>query len=496
MLNTFTTGHQMSSQQGEISLRDVKGIENISFEGMVKRMLENDCESYLSAYAEANGLTENEKSVVMEGLRKGLKWEWKEFDFLHTCSGKSIIPHLQLANGVFDYLDDSSQLELLLLASQYLNPHVPWSNEKKSEAAKKLSKRYQEFGSRFLAEIKPSLLSIPNVKVSSSGYKKTGRAAGLQPSLGFSGVGSGIFEDDKRKEWKHSADVCALSTVCGFLQIPNEDALFQENWPAAITFILNVLDDSDPLFRAQGCFLAHTILDTGHESVLLKSGLVDLFLESTETCLNYLPNLTPANVSFHLLQASYPLLVRLKSIRQATHLSYTEVLEKNILGSITHVQGRDYNNETISILAFLLSQAEAVIIEKLEGAVLGCFSRLNYTLCQLITDPFLIDTDGGAEVIDRALSVQLGCSKVFLQINDDQGSSLYASYKYDFLAAWVVLLRRVTKFKVGTSATMGLIKSNIEKLSALVGLEIVKEDYSDALERNPDSLPSWSVLIQ
>lgn len=212
--------------------------------------------------------------------------------------------------------------------------------------------------------------------------------------------------------------------------------------------------------------------------------------------MNYLPNLTPANVSLHLLQASYPLLVRLKSIRQATHLSYTEVLEKNILGSITHVQGRDYNNETNSILAFLLSQAEAVIIEKLEGAVLGCFLRLNYTLCQLITDPFLIDTDGGAEVIDRALSVQLGCSKVFLQIDDEQGSSLYASYKYDFLAAWVVLLRRVTKFKVGTSATMGLIKSNIEKLSALVGLEIVKEDYSAALERNPDSLPRWSVLIQ
>lgn len=470
--------------------------DNPLFEKAFDLRLEPRGADLLKDYASEHGLSDEQRQRIINELNKGLQWKQYEYDFLKGKGDVLRIPVIRLAAAIFDYLKDLEKLEVLILTSLYLNCNVPWSSEDISEAAMSLADKYIENGARVLAEIKPSLLSIPNVKVSLSGYKKAGSSAtGLMPSLGFSGAGRSLLEDDKRKDWKSSDNIRSLSTVCGFLLLPNDDTQFQENWAVTITFILNVLDDSDPLFRAQGCYLLNFALQRGHQSVLIKSGLIDLFLESVETCLNFLPSLTPADVSLKTLKAAFPLLLQLKVLRETPCLLYIEILEKNILGSISHVQGRDTNAGTNSVVSFLLQQAAEVIKAHLKGAVLGCFLRLNYTLNQLITSPFLIDTEGGAEVVDLALRVHGCCLETFVLIQDAKGRELFASYKYDLLAAWIVLLKRVVKFGVGTSHTRSLVYGNIQMFSGIVDAEELRGDYEAAAVRNPDSMPKWDDII-
>lgn len=467
-----------------------------SFDGLYKGFLGGGSNEELKRHVAQNGLSPEQYTTVLKDLRHGLQWTNGAYDFLKTTEDSPKLPFLQLAVLVYDQLTEEDKLDILVLVSQYLNPWVPWSNVKLATEAAKLQPEYEKLALPFLEKIRPSLLSIPNVKVSLSGYRRTGLgASGLRPSLGFSGIGSSIFEDDKRKEWKTLQNITALSTVYGFLAVPDDSLDFQANWPIAITFILNVLDDSDPVFRAQGCHLVERVLNTGHEKVLIRSGHVDLFLESTESCLHYLPSLTPADVSLHLLSAAYPLLYRLMELREKPISSYTAVLEKNILSSISHVQGRESENGANRVLTFLLKQAENLIRQRLGGAVLGGFLRLNYTLCQLITNPFLIDADGGAEVVDLALLVQNASVEAFKEAQDKQGRELFGSHKYDLLGSWIVLLRRVEKFKVGTKSTKGVIVENIRGLSDIVGPEL-QQDYEAALELSPGTLPTWDDLLK
>ncbi|PSK33866.1 hypothetical protein C7M61_005058 [Candidozyma pseudohaemuli] len=473
-----------------------KGSQPNSFDELHKAFLGGGSNEELRNYIAQNGLSPEQCTTVLKGLRHGLQWTNQGYDFLKGSADSQKLPFLQLAVLVFDQLTEEDRLDILVLVSQYLNPWVPWSNVELAAEAAKLQPEYEKQVLPFLDKIRPSLLSIPNVKVSLSGYRRTGLgASGLRPSLGFSGIGSSIFEDDKRKEWKTLQNVTALSTVYGFLAVSDDSIDFQANWPIAITFILNVLDDSDPVFRAQGCHLVEQVLNTGHEKVLIRSGHVDLFLESTESCLHYLPSLTPADVSLHLLSAAYPLLYRLMELRERPISSYTAVLEKNILSSISHVQGRESEKGANRVLTFLLNQAESLIRQRLEGAVLSGFLRLNYMLCQLITNPFLIDADGGAEVVDLALFVQSASVEAFKDVEDQQGKELFGSHKYDLLGSWIVLLRRVEKFKVGTKSTKDVIVENIRGLSHIVGPEL-QQDYEAALELSPGTLPTWDDLLK
>lgn len=473
-----------------------KGAPPNSFDDIYKGFLGDGSNEELKKYIAQNGLSPEQCTTVLKDLRHGLQWTNQGYDFLKSTADSQKLPFLQLAVLVFDQLTEEDRLDILVLVSQYLNPWVPWSNVELAAEAVKLQPKYEKQALPFLDKIRPSLLSIPNVKVSLSGYRRTGLgASGLRPSLGFSGIGSSIFEDDKRKEWKTLQNITALSTVYGFLAVPDDSIDFQANWPIAITFILNVLDDSDPVFRAQGCHLVEQVLNTGHEKVLIRSGHVDLFLESTESCLHYLPSLTPADVSLHLLSAAYPLLYRLMELRERPISSYTAVLEKNILSSISHVQGRESEKGANGVLTFLLNQAESLIRQRLGGAVLSGFLRLNYTLCQLITNPFLIDADGGAEVVDLALSVQNASVEAFKDVEDQQGKELFGSHKYDLLGSWIVLLRRVEKFKVGTKSTKDVIVENIRGLSHIVGPEL-QQDYEAALELSPGTLPTWDDLLK
>lgn len=471
----------------------------VSFDELYTSALCGHFDDRLENHILQNCLTAEQYETVVSDLKEGLQWEKKNHSFDESkpsSENSQKLTKLRLVLLLFDQFHDSDKLQLLALVSQYMNPWVPWSNGTLATEALKLLPKYADFPLQFLEIIKPSLLAIPNLKVTPGGYKRTGLGAGgLRPSLGFSGVGSSIYEDYKRKEWKSLRNVSALSTIYGFLAIPDDNSEFQTHWPLIITFILNVLDDSEPLFRIQGCHLVEHVLKTGHLKVLLKSGHVDLFLESTETCLNYLPSLTPADVSLRLLGVAYPLLYQLMALRNKPVSSYTAVLEKNILSSIAHVQGRDSDSGANGVLVFLLQQAESVIRDHIGGAVLGGFLRLNYTLCQLLTSPFLVDTDGGAEVVDLALRVQNAAVEAFSSINDNQGRELFVSHKYDLLAAWIVLLRRVEKFKVGTKDTRELIFGNLRGLWRLSGPEL-KGDYEAALEQSPGTLPSWSEVVQ
>lgn len=344
-----------------------------------------------------------------------------------------ILPLLQEAAQILSTSPAAGHISLLHSVSLYCNPHVPWSNSELSRTALEITnKALPTVGDDFFNHIRPNVVSLP--KSSIAGRNRKNRAPGLRPGLGPGG--SSQKEDDARREWKTNG-VSALLLVYALMMPELRQEPF---WPVLSAFVLNVLDDSDPVFRAQGCFLAdHMVTSVGE--ILGKTGLADAFLDSVQGCLHYLPNLTDAEVSLYVLQAAYPVVFVL--LKQKDLFSgWTELLEKHVMALIRHVNGRENDLPKNHVLLYLLKQA-ALVVQRLADSILVCMLRLNFLLNQLVVDPFLLDTEGGFSVALEALRVHHVIIHVF---SSQEGKARLFSYKYDFLAAWAVLLKRLRRF--------------------------------------------------
>lgn len=388
-----------------------------------------------------------------------------------------ITEYIHRASQLMTVLEEDQHITLISLISSYCNPHCSWTTGKASEEAIKFLQEWlPRYKQRFYDAIFPGIVALPSRgKTSAKGYKRTG----LRPGLGFS---SHTQEDDKRNAWKDN-HVKVLSQVYGLMLVDlhrDQDIA----WPIVLAFILNVLDDSDPYYKLQGCFLLQWFLDNDHEHIVIKCGLVDVLVESLSVCLHYLPNLTPPAMSLSLLSATYPLLFRLLPLK--THLlftAYLEVLEKHVLASISHIYGRDVDSGKNAIISYLLHQCCILITESLKEAVLACLPRLLFSLNRLITDPFLIDTDGGVESVNAALEVHQCLLRVF---KSDEGKCRLLSYKYDFVGCWAVVMKRVGKFSVGDTRTKELLKGNLAAMTSLA--ESVSEDALKQLNEDLQAL--------
>lgn len=389
---------------------------------------------------------------------EALAWDWMQTRPVDRVAELQ----LEAALAVFSRIGG---LPVMQIVSQYLNPYTPWSNAQMAERARTASRaQLKKIYPQLAAAVKAQVLPVATAKVSAAGHKRSGASArGLRPALGFA-AGSAA-EEQLRADWKLSPRVVALSSVCA-LMLGDVEA-----WPLVATFTLNVLDDADPRFRAQGCRLLGQFLAYGHGPRLLASGLAPVFQESVETCLSYLPKLTPADVSLHLQRAAYPVLYELVRLQtSATAAAYEPFLGvlDNVLALIAHVQGRDSDAATSGLLAFLVAQV-LELVAHVGAAVLACFSRTNLAMFRLVTSPFVVDCDGGPQVVDAALRAQHAMLAAVHGAGDAEACRLALSYRYDLLAAWAVVGRRAARFGAGSADTTALVAANVRVLREIAG---------------------------
>ncbi|KAM9900207.1 hypothetical protein OXX79_005276 [Metschnikowia pulcherrima] len=414
-------------------------------------------------------------------------WKWLE----NAPSDRVLELQLEIAVSCIDLCPDDLMLSLILAVSYYTNAHVPWSNQQLAEISSAANtQKSRVYLARFADSILSQFLSVSGqtfTTVSSrrKGKKHFAKSRVSRPALGLQI--SSLTEDNERTGWKQSSSVAALSSAV-FLMMCDES---NEYAAKCSTFALNVLDDPDPLFRAQGCFLVMQMLKHGYGLFLVRAGLIPVFLESVKTCLTYLPQLTPANVSFFLLKgAAYPALLALLGISEnSSYVTYLEVLDGNLLASISHVSGRNSDAETNSLLAFFFIQTTALIEQNLRLSVLACFSRLNFVLCQTITNPYLIESENGDQVVTAALKVQNAIFSLCSEHEDRQPSKLILQYRLDFLAAWAILGKRIVNYGVGSAENKQVLQSNVsslKKLAGKAGVESVQEDLYALWDKAPE----------
>lgn len=368
--------------------------------------------------------------------------------------------------------EDSSEqriLVLLVALSYHINPNLPWTSSITSEIANaclntpEVLKFAKDVNSSFIELLKPRLLallpdapaslSLSNPKLSSAGYSLSkGKSAGLlngglRPRLGFSGINENISEEDLRQKWKHSTDITSLSMVWYLICISKNNDQLDTYWPLITSFILNVLDDHEPLFKAQGCLLLSRFLELPNlrnkqnSHVLVRSGLLGLFTISTKSCLSFIPLLTPPDQSKLLLEFAYPTLYQLLELKEGkdNNVEYGDVVTANLLTSIAHMKNSIYDEQIMAIVHFLLDQLDHIIRKHLGPGILVCFSRVNSALSQIIVDPLISGAKKG--LAERCLDVQCTILSVFENLDDPSASGLIENYKYDFLGCWAVFSR-------------------------------------------------------
>lgn len=362
-------------------------------------------------------------------------------------------------------VDENSQYELVSLVSNYVNASVPWSNDAAATEAQKVVDFCVPHMDRFFSELRPNLLALPASKVSLNGYPRTQVRTGLRPALGLSGSAG---DEEKRAEWKTN-NVATLSSVILVILAGLQWSGFGQVWPSITTFILNVLDDSDPVFRRQGCLLLAAFAQRNLHR-LVQSGLDKVFLESVEVCLTYLPNLTPAHTSLQLLEVAYPVLLQLLEAQYAPYTRYLDVVEKNVLALVSHVLGRTTDPQITALLVFLINEFCLIVTTHVRESVLACFSRINFVLSLILVNPYLVESQYGWDVVDAALNAHAAILDIFTNLNDPKAAQLLLLHRHDLLAAWSVLMKRVNKYGVGSTQTGLLVTENVSRLQKIAAI--------------------------
>lgn len=381
-----------------------------------------------------------------------------------------------------DVQDLETKLLLLNLIAQYANENTPWSNELLARKALSLPKDVVEpLLQNLIDTLQPKLLTA-SPKTTKERNPRAARNGGLRPILGHSVATS--EEENKRQIWKDSELLYTLGSVYFWLQFDSSPA----SMGVMAAFALNVIDDLDPAYRTQGCYLIQKLLSSGSHAVLQSLGLFKLFKEEVRTCFNLLPRLTPGTVSLRLMRAAYPTMVQLinfeESLVQSTnnkesqlegkkqerkYLPYLELLDTHVLGLVSHIMGHA-EGPSNSVLEYLLRFSTELVTDYIGAAILACYSRLSSILCRIITDPFLIDTENGPQVVEASLNFQRVTLLVVIQ---RQGGSceLLFNYRYDLLAAWTVFIKRVVKYRVGTRKSHDLVRTNVGLMNTLAAFD-------------------------
>ncbi|WPK25071.1 hypothetical protein PUMCH_002372 [Australozyma saopauloensis] len=432
---------------------------------------------------------------LIEKCLRSLQLRTQDWNWFVSASDIRTESHLQEALEILETqnseIGDERRLQIIIAISQYANENTPWSNTDLARKALSVPRALVEpLLPRLFSYFQDRLLKS-SPKVTLDRNPRAAKNRGLRPILGHSTPTSEL--DLKRKEWKESDNLYMIGSVCFWMHYDTSP----ESVALIAAFTLNVMDDSDPAFRAQGCFLIRKLIENGFFMNIHKLGLVLLFKEEIRVCFNFLPRLTPGSISLGLMRAAYPTIVAIldeekeqkKEANSRKYLSYLEILDLNILGLISHIQSHA-EEASNSLIQYLLSFGTELIKSSIGAAVLACFSRLNATLCRLITDPIVVDSDNGPLVVEAALNLQNTVLSEILHAKPG-ASDLLLSYKYDFIAAWSVYQTRVLRYGVGTPESKELVRSNFALLIELARqnettFQELEEDLRAIKEQNTE----------
>lgn len=452
----------------------------------------------LTAAADAS-TPDDEVAAVAAYILARLEVADRRWDFSALAGGGNdrAVPDFVLALTALaawaPHLSASRQHDAIVACLFHVKPGLPWTTARGSRLARDIVDRLSsqfDYPRYIETYLRPNLLnlgardtaSLANPRLSLvSGYKRalTETLSGLRPALGMSSTGDA---DELRRAWRDSDKVKALSMAWFVV----EGGAGDES-PAVSSFLLNVLEDPDPMIKAQGLdVLAHYIAHSLGNSFIVRLGLVDLFLATVKVCLSYLPSLTPLAQSLYLLGRAYPVAFELLALQPAGgSLELVKLVSGNLLTALLHMRGRA---DTAALVVLLLRQLRHAV-DRLGQHVLVSLSRILYTIHQVMSHPTALEEgDSGLEVVCLCLDIQLDILTMF---GTKAPASLVFEYKYDFLAALAVVHLRVSKYILATSLKQEILDHVATNVAALVGLaratdKTLDNDILEATSCNPE----------
>lgn len=241
----------------------------------------------------------------------------------------------------------------------------------------------------------------------------------------------GGYEDESvTRPWKSSGNSYALDLLRWCVKSLNAQ-LTERFWPLLVPPLLTLLDDTDTKYKALGAELLGDLLKATSPDMLSRTGLADVFRESLQPSLHYLPSLTPEAESVRLLSVAYPAMFLLLSVQyppnrvvpgEPENEAYTPgeaetrhkqtlagLLHGNILPSFTHIEPHAvYPALTGTLLVYVRTVLEKVgldsvaqlihIVPLLRGVLaenpfaattsesLACMIEANHTLAVVVAN--------------------------------------------------------------------------------------------------------------
>lgn len=267
-----------------------------------------------------------------------------------------------------------------------------------------------------------------------------------------------------------------------------------------ISLILNVGDDYVSAMKTQACYLLQLLLerlqDSSHPSNLLsRLGLHTLLLDFCKTCAHQIPSVTPISDSLELLAIAYPCMFQLVSLTEKnTVLEFTEIINSNILSSISHLSHlsprTSPDTSNYRVICLLIDQLSALVKHYLRLGVLVSLTRINFTLNQIIINPFIIeDPKYGQDLILRCLQCQRTILDIFNDAGDGEAAILITNYRYDLIGSWIVISRRIDQ--VATENVAGF-KENLGKCKLALEENLRRCDRLNDFEQELANTPEIS----
>ena len=332
--------------------------------------------------------------------------------------------HLETTPVYFD-------LDTIEAISQHANPYLSWCSSEGAALVMEIvdsscsGKNIDDFVEE---KVVPRMQTLPSSqKTTSAGYAAKRTLGGLKPRLGFT-----------QSEQELSIPETTYSMIYFCISCQHKGTWYSSRWSLVTSFILKVLDDPSAVIKIQGCHLLdHFLLFPQATSLLDRTGLRDLFSDSTKVCLSYLPGMTPLDQSLPLLDIAYVVMFKLEGKNVHKMLDMLSGILRAILSKINEpeIQNSQYK------LPILLLQKLKKCLGTLEHRFVASLSRVNYTLNQVIVNPGATEHEMGTFMVTEAVKVQL----FMISTAESYGNeylNLVTSYKLDMLGAWAVALKR------------------------------------------------------
>lgn len=476
-------------------------------------------------------------SLILSLQIPAYEWEWLTNDDV-TKHSEFYYPSIRSLGVLLQYIPDSTLAisngtlkDLLSSISYHIHPSLPWTCSKNANIIHRILENLRKSESfddalekLFNCELKASLLvlsskhessqrdkSLRNPRLTAAGYASTvlkkknqNRKSALRPLLGFSGVNQEIDESDQRRLWKMSSNVKVLSMIYLMIYFSSDFNVIKDNWAFITSFILNVLDDHDPLIKAQGCYILHYLIhfwggNGGSYSLLLKTGLYDLFKSSIGVCLTYLPNLTPLDQSIFILKLAYPTyysLLELEKDKELKLLNYLDMINSHILTSISHVFNTKSYTSLYQLVTYLFEQLQIVIRDYMRAFVLTCYDRIHKLIYQILINLDIQESGPeGVRFLTVVLATQQTIFKTLKDTGNDEAMQCIFPYRYELLASWSITY----KFLSSTDPSSTVVCSKESCRSSFLlfkSMYINSVENLNALQHDTQILISYHYILR